>query len=234
VTLFALASCSGGDGRSEAGAPGQPAQAGPDEHVVYLLDGKEPITQGEVDAWLECVGSMESNATLPQRRRLAITNIVLHRALSRLIDPAAHAEAGARAANIHARLLEGGEPGVDLPATEVIEGTWKDIGLDAWWLCKDAEVGRWAPPLETVGAYLIYRLLDEPPDPWRPNGEIRVELLRLPFIPEESPNALLMEAEESVRLEVLDPAWEELLPLVLRNRMRVVVREPRPRPTPED
>ena len=224
AACLALATCGQADGTDqvETGAPGT-STAG---HVVYLLDGKIPITREEVDEWLPLMKSIQVNASKPQLRRLAITNIVLHRALGRLIDPAAWQDAKERATSLHARLLEGGEPGIDLPATETVQGTWKEIGMDVWADCETAEVGVWQPPLESVGAFYLYRLLEPPPDPWLPNSEVAVEMLRINYVPEESPKQLFLDFEEHVRLEVLDPEWEELLPLVLRNRMQVVVRSP--------
>ena len=220
---LALAAC--GPPRSPV-ADGEGQFTSPGSHVVYLVDGKIPITREEVDQWLPLMKSIQVDASLPQLRRLAITNIVLHRALGRLIDPAAWRDAKERATSLHARLLEGGEPGIDLPATETLAGTWKEVSMDVWASCETAEVGVWQPPLESIGAFYLYRLLEPPPDPWLPNSEVAVEILRIPYVPEESPKELFLEFEEHVRLEVLDPAWEELLPLVLRNRMQVVVRSP--------
>ncbi len=197
--------------RAEAQAP--PADA------IFRLDGHEVITAAEVDAWLECMHLIEKNATLPQQRRLALTNIVLPRAVARNIDRRAFETARERVDAIHARLLDGGQPGVDVPASEIVDGTWKDTGLDVWWACRDLVPGEWSAPLESIGSFEVCRLVEEPEKPLRPAGKMKVEIIRIPYIPTEGPRALVQQAMEESQLEILDPAWAELLPLIYHNDM---------------
>jgi hypothetical protein len=214
VLLAMLPGCGSGAGdAARAETPALPPDA------IFRLDGHEIVTSSEVDEWLECTHFLQTNASLPQQRRLSLTNFVFPRAVARNVDRKAYETARETADAIHARLLDGGEPGRDLPASESIVGTWEDTGLDVWWKCRDMVPGEWSRPMESIGAFVIWRLVEAPEQPWRPGEKVHIELLRIPYIPTESPRALIQQAMDETKLEVLDPAWEELLPLVYRNQM---------------
>ncbi len=193
--------------------------------AVLCIDGHEYITRAEVEEWVECVASIETSASPPQLLRLSLTNFVLPRAVARNIDRRAYEETRERARAIHARLLDGGTPGVDLPPSEVVEGTWKEIGLDVWDRCAGMEVGEWSEPLESVGAFVVWRLVEEQEKPRKVASTAHIERYFLPYLPEESPHALVQQAIEQSKLEFLDPEWAELLPLVYHNDMQAEVVE---------
>ena len=83
--------------------------------------------------------------------------------------------------------------------------------------------GEWSRPLESVGAFVIWRLVEDVPEPRQLTSTVRIERYFFPYIPEEGPQALVQQAIEASKLEVLDPEWEELLPLVYRNDMQAGV-----------
>lgn len=128
-----------------------PRAAGPDvaesapDGAVYRMSG-EWITAAEVDALAEALAVVSPSHTLPHRRRVALTRVLLPRAR-------AHELGGARLRNVReslddaVRRVEAGE----MPEPERTVGTWRTFGVVGWLALRDTPVGEWSPTFEDPG-----------------------------------------------------------------------------------
>jgi len=224
--LLASAAChdepvsAGAAGAATGAATGAAAQASAwPPGTVLAVDG-EPITQAEVDEWLAVIALVERGSTLPHQRRLALTNIVLPRTVARMLDPVAYREALDRAELLHAALEDGGAAPEWAPEPKVVYGRAADIGLDIWWLCHDLEPGQWSRPHEHPGAWVVFRVLDEPAGEWQASTALRVESYWLPFVPEEESRSLIESGIDAMHLELVDPEWKWIVPEHYWRRMK--------------
>lgn len=180
--------------------------------TVLVVDGVEPITTADVDRWREAVLLAEPGRSEPAARRLSLTNIVLPQRVSRTLDRAAREESARQARETLAAL----SADLDLPATAprpeyVAEGYWKFLGLDVWQLARHAPLGEWQAH-ETVGAHVVFRVLGRDPEPWNHLSRAEVERVILPWLDEAIAHEVVQQGVELASIEVLDPAWNEIVP----------------------
>ena len=227
VRLAALALVLGACAPSDDAVEAPPAAAAPAERgdwpagTVLAVDDV-PILAGEVDAATVAVQRIERRAVDAQLRRLALTNIVLPRLLTRLM-----AEDGARdAALAEARealaALRAGEwfglP-VDGRYGELYSGNFNRLGLELWSVGQDLAEGEWCEPIEQDGQFLIARRLELRPSPVPIGAEVDLDVLAFPFVDQTNYALELEAAYDRHQLTVVDPAWRALVPELLLYRM---------------
>ena len=78
--------------------------------------------------------------------------------------------------------------------------------------------GEWSRPLESVGAFVIWRLVEDVPEPRQLTSTVRIERYFFPYIPEAAGSRPAGDRGEQARSP--RSGVEELLPLVYRNDMQ--------------
>lgn len=188
--------------------------------VVLAID-EVPIYASEVDQASAAVQLVEPTASPAQLRRLALSNIVLPRALAHAMAPSERAAALKLAQDKLAELRQGvsGPPRPDGLAGEKVEGMWTDLGLGNWYAALELPDEQWSEPLEDSGSFVLLRRL------WRRDGPvpmataIAVDALRFDWLDAAQRRALLDAALDQHKLEIVDPAWREIVPELYQYRM---------------
>lgn len=173
-----------------------------------------PITAADVDRWRGTIELVETRATLPALRRFALTNIVLPRTVTALIDPPQREAALTRARDAREALASG----VDVAELETVPGTWKDLGLDVWGRSLELEPGVWSEVFETAGAFVVFRVVERPETV---NGATAVTIERVfyPYLEPEAARDLVESSFDAMKLWIVDPAWSSLVPEHYKFRM---------------
>jgi hypothetical protein len=181
-----------------------------------------PISAVEVDRVASWVGALYPEDTASGRRRKALTAVVLRRAATEAQHGSAYEAArlalrADRAALTGAGTTAGREGGAP-PAPESRSGTWHQLGLDLWGPARELEVGAWSEPLDGAGIVRLVRLDERIPGTSAADLRLRVSVVERSYLP-GGPGDAREAAIERSRLVVVDPAWEELVPLEWRHRM---------------
>jgi hypothetical protein len=206
------------------GAPISEAHARQDwpPGTVLAIEGV-PITADEVDRASVYVQTIELSATGPQLRRLALENIVLRRAIARLLAPEEHTKAAREAADLHARLagkITDVGPGVDPAAgAKQVTGTFQSLGLVTWGAALELPEGQWSEPIEDIGQWVVLRRtgLREGAVPMA--TEVSIEAFVFPWLPADQGASVIESAYDRLHLEIVDPAWREIVPELTQYRM---------------
>lgn len=214
---LALAGC-----KPEAAPAAPPARtaherAAPD---AVLRVGAVDVRRAELEPLAQAIGLLHPEYVERQRLRLALTSVALPRAAAAARWPAERAAARA-ACEASAALLAAGAPPAAQPVP--VEGAWKALGLETWRRVRAAPSGAWSEPFEEVGAFRLARRLDGAPDaPAR--APLRAEILSFPYLPPEGATSALEDALDRAELEIVDPAFGELVPESWKHRMRGATR----------
>lgn len=196
---------------AEAPAPPPVYPAG----TVLAVDGV-PVSQAEVDRWAAVTAAIEPDKVQAHWRRLALANVVLPLRTSESLDPE-----GRRAAFAHAQRLRGLATELDrIPDDAEVHdvgfGTWAQVGLVDWEVARGLEVGEWSDVYETPGGWAFLRLLERPDvAPEADLGSqavLRFERVHVFYLAPEGLRTLVDEALRSLPIEIVDPAWEPLVP----------------------
>jgi len=188
--------------------------------LAIELDGRSAsITAADVDEWLPTIGMVDPMTTVPARRRLALTNIVMPTVVAGLIDPPAREEAWQRANDAWDVLQEGLMDHKDLLEMEAIEGSFKETGLDVWGMALTMEVEDWSPIFETAGGWVFFRFVGIPDPPWHPATPILIERAFFPYLDPALGVGQIDGAHDRAVLTIVDPEWETLVPASFRYRM---------------
>lgn len=202
-----------------APAPGPVARTWP--AGVVLAVGDVPIYAEEVDRASAAVQLIEPHVSSSQLRRLALTHIVLPRAIAHAMAPQERAQARRRAQARLAEIRTGqhGPPDPDGVVGEKVEGLWTDLGLINWHAALELPDEQWSEPIEDAGAFVLMRRL------WRRDGPVpmatvlAVDALRFDWIDPVSRRAAIDDALGQHKLEIVDPAWREIVPELYQYRM---------------
>ncbi len=181
-----------------------------------LRVGAVDVRRAELEPLAQAIGLLHPEYVERQRLRLALTNAALPRAAAAARWPAERAAARA-ACEASAAALAAGAPPAAQPVR--VEGAWKALGLETWRRVRAAPLGAWSEPFEEVGAFRLARRLEGAPD--APAREpLRAEILSFSYLPPEGATSALQNAIERAEMQVVDPAFDELVPESWKNRMR--------------
>ena len=154
--------------------------------------------------------------------RLALTNLVLPRAVGRLMAGERRAVALEEIEDLHTRAHAGeltGPPGPDGCYGELLEGGWNDLGFLTWAAARELGPGDWSEVIEEIGHFLVFRVIDRKDGRVPQATRFRIDALRAAYL---EPNANSIDQRyDSTRLTVVDPEWLEIFPEHYLYRMGV-------------
>ena len=200
-----------------AGAPAPALEFQAPEGTVMTLDG-QPITRAEVDALAELVAKVYPQYTRPHLRRLALLNKIFPlRALAER-----HAEARRASRALAEGALELAAGGEALGGSVEAEGDWRDLGFELWseLVVQAPELATWTGPIEIPGRHLVVRIEERPPAGHPERDGWRVSILEFPYLPEDRRATTIDAALDDCALEILEPAWNEVVPEGWKHRMK--------------
>lgn len=195
------------------------------EGTVYVVDGV-PILASEIDEWVETIRLVQPTHTLPSLRRLALTNLVLQRAIGASLAPADRELAREMCARDLEILKGGGELSLEGPQVQRFHDNWNsqvDIGLDRWGKGREVGVGEWTM-FETIGGFTAMRLVAAPHQ-WRMDSPVTLEHVTHYYLPTDGMKDILESAMDVAEIEVVDPAWERYLPSHYLHREPPVIED---------
>jgi hypothetical protein len=145
--------------------------------------------------------------------------------LPRAALAARHAEARARAleqARVWLAHTRGDVPELDFepPPEEAHEGHWRDLGYYLFAAARELPLFEWHGPLEGVGYVDVVRV-DACQRGERPiDDRLCIALRRFGYLPEATTRADVEGWIDAARLEIVDPAWADVVPTYWKHRMR--------------
>jgi len=192
--------------------PEKPLPSWP-EGTVMVLDG-EPITAAEVDQHTEALTSIDGSLTLPARRRHVLTAVIFPRAYARAHPDRPREEARAEAEDWRRKLLAG-EIVEPLEAPEL--GNWDVLGVEYWFTLRELEPGTWSEVVELSGRFVLMELLERNRAARGGQEQFLALFIEFPYIDhlEFLPDRVLQ-----ATLEIVDPAWEEIVPGFYKYNLR--------------
>lgn len=216
VAVAALASCG-----EPAPTPIVESRPAPEQALrpgtVLVLGGVE-LGAAEVDRVAAWIAKLYPQSADAHNRRRALTTVLLPQvALARAHATAReHALESARGAR--AELAAGRVPaGIEVRA---VSGTWGVLGLEIFGPAHDLAPGAWSEPLDGLGRVLLLRVLESDGNPLPNALVLRVEIVEFPFVPADSTQESIDRDIDTQRLLIVDPAWEQYVPLAWQHRLR--------------
>ncbi|MCC6405982.1 MAG: hypothetical protein IT453_02365 [Planctomycetes bacterium] len=208
-------------GPSDSSAPSSRWPAG----TALVVGDQIPIRADEVDPYLPAVALIEPRYVEKQLVRLALTNIVLPRAVGRVLAGPAACERAERAAR-EARVAidDGSWTGPAAPGSSggsSIAGSFSEIGLVRWAHAFELQPGEWSPVFEEVGAFSIIRCVRRNDGRLPIQTEFELEVISFFYLPEDKGLVMVEEGYDRVKLDILDPEWRTIVPELLQYRMGV-------------
>jgi hypothetical protein len=215
LAMLSLGAC------SKPAAPVAPAaqpKTWPAGTVLALND--VPIRAEDVDPIASAFAMVEPQDTPTQLRRLALATSIFPRIAATGIDPARRAAAEKLAQSYREALQLGDLPGGPLPGPMEIEreGVFKDVGFEFWRVAIDLPLGTWSPILETPGCFHILRVKSRK-DSSHPGGtRLTIGAFDFPYLDAATAKSDIEAALDRSRLSILDDAWRDAVPALLRYR----------------
>jgi hypothetical protein len=155
--------------------------------------------------------------------RLALTNVVLPRAVARaLAGEEAYARARTAAETARAQIDSGewtGPVAPDSSGGTRISGPYSRIGLERWTHAFDLQPGEWSPVFEEIGAFSFVKCLSRVDGKLPIQTEFDLEVVSFFYLPEDKGEALVEAGYDRIRLKILVPEWREIVPELLQYRM---------------
>ena len=194
-----------------------PSVEWPSGTVVAIDD--QPILAGEVDAASVWFQHVEQVATTPQLRRLALTNYLMPRALTRLMNPEERLAAKREAEEALAALRAGtwtGPPSEEGLFGEHAAGPFQQLGLPIWGTAFDLPADTWSEVVEDLGQFVVFRVLERTDAPVPMATLFEIDVMTFPWV---DPDTDLEAAYDQHRLTIVDPAWRTIVPEHYQYRM---------------
>ena len=113
---------------------------------------------------------------------------------------------------------------LDSPLADVMvqqrEGGFGAIGVESWAYATDAEIGRWSPLIETVGAFELVRV-DERSAAASPRDlRFKTTICVIPYVDADDPRGIIEAKLDHSKLEFVDPSWSDIVPEFWKHRLR--------------
>jgi hypothetical protein len=181
-----------------------------------LAVGGLPIPAAEIERAAEAVRLIYPDRSPSFQVTQALQTLVLPRAALR---PAYPEERAAARASCEAalRAVRAG----DVPPLEPHTGTWAELSLILWDAARRLAPGTWSEPIERVGGFSLVELVERGGFEASPAEEVlTIRVLDFGYLPAGFETRDLDPAMSAARLEVVDPAYDDLVPERLRYQMR--------------
>ncbi len=204
ASVLALACCADED-------DGAPPRRWPPGTVLALDD--VPITAADVDRVAERIAAVYPQHSAGFHRREALGSFLLPRAALQAYYADARAEAEEKCRSERALLVAGDERA---PEPIPITATPEQDTFFHWGSARGLEPGAWSDPLERMGNFVLLRLDARVED----SEALELSVVEFPYVPAAFSPKDLDAAFASARLNVVDPAYDELIPERLRYAMR--------------
>ncbi len=203
--VLASAACAGDAERAARFPPG----------TALAVEGL-PIARAEVEAV-----AARLRLLYPERAESflltgALGSFVLPRAAVRAAYAEERERALAACAEVQGAIAAGSAP--ELPEHR---GAWDRLSLEYWDAARALEPGAWSAPVERIGSFGLVQLVERgAATELAAEQELVIRVQEFPYIPADFDPAALDAALAAARLEVVDPAFDALLPEDLRYKMR--------------
>ena len=215
-----VAACDHGASQSQQ-KPAQP-RTWPAGTVLAVDDTL--ITSEEIDAVSVYTERIEPQSSAPQLRRLALTNIVLPRVLSRLMAPQEREKALEEAQSTLTSIKNGT---LVLPLKpdgaygEMLTVGWPQLGILPWGIAMDLDDGAWSEVIEDVGRFVLLKRVKRIDAPLPMATQVQVDVLAFPWLPVATMRVDVEQEHDKHKLTIVDPAWNEIVPELIKYRMGV-------------
>ncbi len=199
VLLLALSlGCGAGSDGPGAWPPG----------TVAVINGS-PISMESVDADIAAILDIEPGFTEGHRRRMILT----HCALPKAFGIAVAGEQRAQVLEAAKKWLENGSKGPPEAGPQDLgdptDGNWLDIGLETWLVARELEPGQTSGIVEFSGRFAVIRMVRRNPQA-KPDREVmKIVVQSFPYV--SNPGGLIDRCVQGP-LQIVDPAWESLIP----------------------
>ncbi len=190
------------------------AASWPTGTVLVLND--VPVLEADVDLHTEALLDIKPSFSEIHRRRL----VALHWAL-----PMAYGHSLAGSAREEARRT--GEAWLEARATEPpaplvrreedLVGNWDILGLDNWLIARDLEAGDSTGLVELPGRFAVIDLVARDGNKLPALEQFVLRIESFDYV--EDPGALVLDLQQG-NLEIVDPAWREIIPGIYKYKMQ--------------
>jgi hypothetical protein len=198
---------------------------------TVLAIGEIPITVAEVDDAAVPIQVIEPGKTDNYQRTVALTNVVMPRAVARVLAGEERWRAARREVEEALAAIRNGTrvgPPADEGALgELREGGWKRLGLVVWaWAMQAPPPGppgsepQFSPILEDIGRFLSVRVLLRTEGLTPGDAQFRVDVIEARYLPKDLTTEQVKSKYDAYRLTFVDPRWREFVPELIQNRMR--------------
>jgi hypothetical protein len=202
---LASAACAGGAEEEERFPPG----------TALAVEGL-PIARAEVEAVAERLRLIYPDRAESFLLTSALGSFILPRAAVCAAYTEERQRASAACAEAQSALAAGLAP--ELPEHR---GAWDRLSLEYWDAARALEPGAWSAPVERIGSFGLVQLVARgAATELAAEQELVIRVQEFSYVPAGFDPAALEAALAAARLEVVDPAFDALLPEDLRYKMR--------------
>lgn len=183
------------------------------EGTVLAANG-QGVTAEEVDRFIELMSMVEPANVKADNRRKSLANIWIPVLAARAVFPEERLETFQIAQELLSTARETGDlpPGVE---ARYMTGTWADVGMVEWLAARATAPGGFSELVENPGSWTFMKVLAHgvpEGQPFEPTTQVTVQIVDVPFFETENMRDLLLSAIDQTEFEVIDPAWETLVP----------------------
>jgi hypothetical protein len=182
------------------------------EGTAMVLDG-EPIPASAIDDHIDAMLDIQPAFGETQRRRMVLLHYTLPLFYARIHGGEAREAALAEAEGWLASLDAGNNVESEWKRHT---GNWNELGLDLWLAVRELEPGERIGVVELPGHFVVARM--EGRDGSDNRAHERMQVLVEPFYFVEQPETLIQDYLEGT-LEIVDPAWKEVVPGIVEYEM---------------
>ena len=204
--------------KANAGAAEESVTAPAYDPDVVLLVNDVELRASEVDDLAETIALVYPAYTLNHRRRLALGNTLLRRAALRARYPERRARALEACRSAQAELrADPAAPGIEV---DEVHGDFRRLGIDLWSFAHGLTPGEWSEPFEHEGSLVLVQLVETEKGPEPIADLLTVRIAGFGYVPEEATPEAIEAVIDEVRLTILDPAWDSIVPERHKYRMK--------------
>lgn len=192
------------------------------EGAAFAIGGV-PVMKAELEDLVPLMKLIDPHLVDSSLMRMALANIVLPVKSAHALDPAAREEAFQRAQRIHANVRETGTFPPDAPESNLLTGTWGQVGLVPFNAAMSMQPGEYSSLLEAPASWVFFKLLAtnlEEGASFDGRTQITIQRYDIPFLPLEASPQWIQEGIDTLPIEIVDPEWEHIIPPAVLYKSR--------------